>query len=382
MTNRNRLYAGAAGALAAATALGFGAARLSAPTPPAAEKAEAAKAPSNTVAITAEGITISQILVAPATAGELDSAVPATASVEATPDAEAVLTARAAGTVTRIFKRIGDPVEAGETIALVESRDASAIVADRSAAAARVTLAGRQLARERSLLAQGVSPRADFETAEANLAVAQADARRAQAAAGAARVAGDGRSVAVVSPINGRITTAPANLGQYVAAETILFRVADPRRIQITASLPPAEASRVRAGDRVELLTNDGQTVAGRVRSAPGVVDPDTRAATVVVVPSAGRSTLVPGQAVQARIFASGGVSRNGVMVPQDAVQTIAGRTVVFMRTASGFKAQAVQTGNRSGGMVAIIAGLAPGIQIATTNAFLLKAELGKESAE
>ena len=382
MTDRNRLYSGAAVALVAAAALGFGVARLSAPTPPAAEQTQATPAPSDAVAITAEGIATSQILVAPATAGELDSAVPATAGVEATPDAEAVLTARAAGTVTRILKRIGDPVGAGETIALVESRDASAIVADRSAAAARVTLAGRQLARERSLLAQGVSPRADYETAQANLAVAQADARRAQAAAGAARVAGDGRSVAVVSAIGGRITAAPANLGQYVAAETILFRVADPRRIQITASLPPAEASRVRAGDRVELLTNDGQTIAGRVRSATGVVDPETRAATVVVVPSAGGSTLVPGQAVQARIFASGGAVRNGVMVPQEAVQTIAGRTVVFVRTANGFKAQAVQAGSRSGGMVAIVSGLAPGTPIATTNAFLLKAELGKESAE
>ena len=382
MTDRNRLYAGTAVALAAAAALGFGAARLSTTTPPAAEQTEATPAPSDAVAITAEGIATSQILVAPATAGELDAAVPATASVEATPDAEAVLTARAAGTVTRIFKRIGDPVGAGETIALVESRDASAIVADRSAAAARVTLASRQLARERSLLAQGVSPRADYETAQANLAVAQADARRAQAAAGAARVAGDGRSVAVVSPIGGRITAAPANLGQYVAAETILFRVADPRRIQITASLPPAEASRVRAGDRVELLTNDGQTIAGRVRSATGVVDPETRAATVVVVPSAGGSTLVPGQAVQARIFASGGAVRNGVMVPQESVQTIAGRTVVFVRTAKGFKAQTVQAGSRSGGMVAIVSGLAPGTPIATTNAFLLKAELGKESAE
>ncbi|MBL7373343.1 efflux RND transporter periplasmic adaptor subunit, partial [Escherichia coli] len=81
------------------------------------------------------------------------------------------------------------------------------------AAAARVTLAERQLAREKSLLDQGVSPRADYETAQANLAVAQADARRAAAAAGAARVASDGRSVAVVSPITGRITSATGTLG-------------------------------------------------------------------------------------------------------------------------------------------------------------------------
>lgn len=161
-----------------------------------------------------------------------------------------------------------------------------------------------------------------------------------------------------------------------------MFRVADPSRLQITASLPPADAGRVRAGDRVELTTNDGKTIEGRVRSATGVVDPETRAATVVVETSAGGSLLIPGQLVQARIFASGGASKNGVMVPQDAVQTIGERTVVFMRTHDGFKATTVQVGSRSGGLVAIVSGLRAGTPIATTNAFLLKAEVEKESAE
>ncbi|MFK3890383.1 efflux RND transporter periplasmic adaptor subunit [Sphingomonas sp. NPDC079357] len=379
MNDKNRLYAGAAIAMVAAAAIGFGAARLTTPALPVPERtADKPKAPDNAVVITPQGIAASGIAVAPAASGELDAAVPAAATVAATPDAEAVLTARAAGTVTRILKRIGDSVAAGETIALVESRDASAIAADRSAAAARVTLAARQLARERGLLAQGVSPRADVEAAQANLAVAQAEAGRASAAAGAARVTHDGRSVAVVAPIGGRITAAPAHLGQYVAAETELFRVADPRRLQITASLPPADAGRVRDGDRVELTTNDGRVVAGRVRAATGVVDPETRAATVVIVPTGGGSTLAPGQSVQARIFASGGARHNGVMVPQEAVQTIDDQSVVFVRTAAGFRAQPVQAGGRSGGMVAITSGLRAGTTIATDNAFLLKAELGK----
>ena len=378
---KNRLYAGTAVALIAAAGLGFGIARLTAPsTAPPIEAAAPSPLSDDAIAISAEAIRISEIGVAPAASGALDAAIPASATVAATPDAEAVLTARAAGTITRILKRIGDPVRAGETIALVESREASSIAADRSAAAARVTLAGRQMARERSLLAQGVSPRADYESAQANLAVAQADAQRASAAAGAARITADGRSVAVVSAIGGRITAAPASLGQYVAAETELFRVADPRRLQITANVPPADASRVRAGDRVELTTNDGRMIAGRVRSDTGVVDPETRSATVVIVPSAGGSTLVPGQLVQARIFASGGAVRGGVMVPQDAVQTIGNRTVVFVRTPTGFKARTVQVGARSGGLVAIVSGLAAGTPIATANAFLLKAELGKNA--
>lgn len=383
MNDKTRLYTGAAIGLVAAAALGFGAARLTQPTPPAPEAmATKPSAPTDSVEITSEGIRISAITVAPAASGELDAAIPASATVEATPDAEAVLTARAPGTVTRIFKRIGDPVRAGDTLALVESRDASTIAADRAAAAARVSLASKQLARERSLLAQGVSARADYETAQAALAVAQADAGRASAAAGAVRLARDGRSIAVVSPVTGRVTAATASLGQFIAAETELFRVADPSRLQITASLPQADAPRVRTGDRVELTISDGQMITGRVRSTTGVVDRETRGATIVIEPGAGASLLVPGQLVQARVFASGGAAKSGVMVPQDAVQTIGDRRVVFVRTRSGFKAQTVQVGSRSGGMVAIASGLNPETPIATTNAFLLKAEIEKEQAE
>ncbi|PNU05688.1 efflux RND transporter periplasmic adaptor subunit [Novosphingobium guangzhouense] len=383
MNAKTPLYAGAALALVIAAGVGFGAARLTQSGGSAESDAvEAAGGPApDHVDISDAGIRLSQIAIASAASGELDAAIPASATVEATPDAEAVLTARAPGTITRIFKRIGDPVRAGETIALVESRDASSIAADQSAAAARVTLASRQMERERKLLDQGVSPRADYETAQAALAVARADAMRASAAADAARISRDGRSVIVSSPVSGRLTVASANLGQFVAAQTELFRVADPRSLQITASVPAAEAARIRAGDRVELLPGEGRTIEGRVRSFTGVVDPQSRAVTVIV--EAGHATgLAPGQLLQARIFASVGAVRGGVIVPQDAVQTTGARTVVFVRTPKGFKAQAVQVGSRSGGLVSIVSGLSAGTRIATGNAFLLKAELEKETAE
>ena len=387
MNDKTPLYVGAAIALVIAAGVGFGAARLtqsgtSVSEEETTEQASAAPAAATSaVTITPLGIEQSRIGVAKAMSGELDAAIPAAATVEATPDAEAVLTARAPGTVTRIFKRIGDPVRAGETLALVESRDASSIAADQSAASARVSLASRQMERERKLMDQGVSPRADYETAQAGLAVARADAMRASAAAGAAKISRDGRSVMVVSPVSGRLTMASANLGQFVAAETELFRVADPRKLQITATVPAGDAGRIKAGDRVELTIGEGQTIEGRVRSSTGVVDPQSRGATVVVE-APGASGLAPGQLVQARIFGSQGAARGGVMVPHDAVQTMGEGTVVFVRTPKGFKAQAVQVGSRSGGLVSIVSGLKAGTAIATTNAFLVKAELEKESAE
>ena len=76
-----------------------------------------------------------------AQAGSLGAEILAQGVVAPTPDGEAILTARADGAVVRIAKGLGDAVAAGETIAWLESRDAAAIAAERSSAAARVALA-------------------------------------------------------------------------------------------------------------------------------------------------------------------------------------------------------------------------------------------------
>src|SRR3546814_3665400 len=65
------------------------------------------------------------------------------------------------------MKRLGDPVRAGETLAIVESRDAAQFAADRTAAAAKSTLAQKALAREQYLFRQKVSARVELEQAEA-----------------------------------------------------------------------------------------------------------------------------------------------------------------------------------------------------------------------
>src|SRR3546814_6047496 len=72
-----------------------------------------------------------------------------------------------------LFKRLGDPVRAGETIAIVQSRDAAQIAAERVAADARSTLAQKNLHREKTLLDQKVSARVDYERAQAEAAAAE-----------------------------------------------------------------------------------------------------------------------------------------------------------------------------------------------------------------
>ncbi|NML94312.1 efflux RND transporter periplasmic adaptor subunit [Novosphingobium olei] len=313
--------------------------------------------------------------------GTLGAEILAQGVVAPAPDGEAVLTARADGAVVRLTKRLGDPVAAGEAIAWLESRDAAALSAERSTASARVALARSTYERERRLFEAKVTARQDFEAARAALAEAEAEMRRSQSAASASKVSGDGRTLAVTSLISGRVTKADARLGAYVAAGTELFRVADPRKIQVNASVLPADARRVSPGDRAVIELIGGETVGATVRSATPSLDAESKVATIVLVPDSG-SQLTPGQGLRVRIIPRGASPTASIGLPEEAVQSVEGRDVVFVRTAKGFQATKVTVGQRSAGRVEIVAGLNPGSTVATRGAFLLKAELGKGEAE
>lgn len=379
--NRQWLLGGAA--LIVAVGVGFAAAKITSPkAPPAAEaEAPATAHGADTMTMGPERITASGVLVQPVSTSGLAAEIVAQATVEAEPAGQAVLTARAPGSVSRILKRLGDPVRAGETIALVESREAGQIAAARGVAAAKADLARKVLAREKRLFEQKVSPRQDYEQAQAELAAAEAEARSASSAVTAADVSRDGRYVMVISPINGRITAMAASLGAYVQPETELFRIADPARIQIEAAVTAADANRIRPGDQAVIETNTGETRSAVVRSVTPGVSEETRSATVVLALTGGAGVVQPGQLVRARITSRQSAT-TGIVVPEDAVQVVEGRDAVFVRTPKGFRVQPVTVGQRTAGRVQIVEGLRGGESIATRNAFLLKAELGKSAEE
>ena len=368
----------AAAALIAAAGLGYAGARFMTPKPaPAAGASPETRKPKDALVIDRTRIAVSGVQLETVGSSGLASEIVAQASVAAEPGGQAILTARAPGAVARINKRLGDPVRAGEVLALIESREAAQIAAARGAAAAKADLARKVLARERRLYEQKVSPRQDFETAQAELAAAEAEARSAAIGVSAAKVSGDGRYVMVVSPINGRITAMGANLGAFVQPEAELFRIADPSRIQVEASVTAQDAQRIAAGDPAVVEVAAGEARSAVVRAVTPSLNEQTRAATVVLDVTGGAGTLQPGQLLRVRITSRRSAT-SGIVAPEEAIQTVEGRDVVFVRTPKGFRAQPVVVGQRSAGRVQIVEGLRHGDVIAARNAFLLKAELGK----
>lgn len=348
---------------------------------PADAKAEESAGPVGLVAMDATRAKATGVMTETVAAGGVGGEVLASAIVAASPEGEAVLTARADGAIVRLNKRLGDYVRAGESVASLESREASQIAADSGAARARAGLARSAYAREKRLFDARVTARQDLEGAQAALGEAEAELRRTQAAAGAAKVSGDGRTLAVVSLISGRVTKANATLGAYVTAGTELFRVADPSRIQINASVTPEDARRVSPGDAAVIELGNGETRRATVRSATPSLDPETRSATLVLTPE-GIGGLTPGLGLRVRIMPRNAATGTRIALPEEAVQSVNGRDIVFVQTAKGFQATPVVTGARSGGRIEIVSGVKPGMTIVTTNAFLLKADLTKPAGE
>lgn len=382
MKRDNRILYGAALAIVLAGVGGFGLARCTSdkPTSSVSDRHEEQEAHLDAIKVAPEAIQAAGIGVATISSGGLSSEILAQGTVVATPTGQAILTARAGGAVTRIFKRLGDPVKAGETLALIESREAGQISADRGAAKARANLAQLNLAREKSLYEQKVSPRIDYEQAQAEASAAQAELRRTQAASGAAHVTGDGNSVAVASPITGRITASTVTLGAFIQPETELFRVSDPTLVQIEAAIAATDTQRIAIGDRAIIERADGTTIEATVRSITPSLNSETRAATVVI--DVNSPDLTPGVSLRVRILPSVAAKTNAIVVPDEAVQTLNGQQVVFVQTGAGFKPQPVSIGQSSAGRIEVLTGLTAGQSIATRNAFVLKAELGKGEGE
>lgn len=381
---RSQLIAGAAAIALVASAAGLFVGRSAAP--PAATQAETAApdekaaGPVDVIRMTPEAIADSGVAVEQIRSGSFASEILAQATVKAPPEGQALLTARADGAVVRISKRLGDPVGAGETVALLESRDAASFISERNAAAAKAQAARAAASREQRLFNAKVTARQDLEAAMAAARTADADLQRAAAAVSAAGVVG-GRYLAVRSPIAGRITEVDTQLGAYVAAGAELFNVSDPRRIQIEAAVAVADAQRIQPGDAAFVELPVGGIVEARVRSLTPALDPQSRTATVVLQLSGAPGDLRQGQAVRVRITPRG-LTENTLVVPEDAVQQVDGREVVFVRVKDGFRAVPVSLGRRSAGRVEIVSGLEAGQTIAAKNAFVLKAELGKGAGE
>ena len=331
------------------------------------------------IILSAQQIAAAKIQVArPSTGGMGAITLPAT--IEGDPQATQVVSAAIGGKVVALTRNLGQPVHKGEALAIIESREAASLKAEIEAARARLALAQSNLRREQRLFAERVSPEQDLIAARTAATEASIALRLAQQQVSAAGGGGGGLNrLGIAAPISGQVIGRSVTLGQTVASDAELYRVANLSQLSVSLSLSASDAGRVRPGSTVD-ITAPGRRTTARVSFVSPVLDEGTRLVPVIAIIDNRSGQWRVGEPVTAAIAVAGG--GNGITVPADAVQTVEGRPSVFVRVAKGFKATPVTLGQPSGNAVTILSGLTGREQIAVANSFILKAELGKGEAE
>jgi cobalt-zinc-cadmium efflux system membrane fusion protein len=316
----------------------------------------------------------------------------------------AQITSLLEGQVVALDADLGTAVRKGQVLATIH---APALAQAKTAflqAAARAELAAREHDRARVLLQQEAIDqkeasrrKADFEQARTELGVAesnlhsfgldqpQVDAlleRARQPAAGVHHEELTEPYLRLTSPVAGRVIARDAIAGQHILPDRALFTVSDLSTLWAVLDAREPDLPFLAEGRVVRIRTSlyADRTWDGRIIHVGDVVDEKSRTVKVRVETSNRGLLLKPNMFVQGEVVGAAG-TREVLTVPADALQTINGEPVVFVRAAADrFAVRPVEPGDRTGNRRIILKGLDGSEQVAVTGAFNLKAELLKSS--
>ncbi|MBC7436924.1 MAG: efflux RND transporter periplasmic adaptor subunit [Bdellovibrionales bacterium] len=270
---------------------------------------------------------------------ELAQGLPISGSLRAVNSA--IIKARVAGELQGLTVREGDNVKAGQVIARVDPIESQSRMrqAQQQAASAKaqIDIAQRQYDNNKALVDQGFISKTALDTSLANLNAAQANHNATLAAVDVSRKSMD--DTVIRSPISGVVSQRLAQPGERVAIDGRVVEVVDLSRLELEASLSPADSVNVRVGQAASLQIegtalagNTGGSTGGSTGATAGAMRPIS-ARVVRINPSTqagSRSVLVylgidDATGLRQGLFAQGtlGTARASVLsVPLSAVRT------------------------------------------------------------
>ena len=299
-------------------------------------------------------------------------------------DRTARLGATVRARVIAVQVRPGDRVSAGRVLVTLQSPEAGMAQSDVAKARAQASYARSARERAERLLALKAIPQQDYDRAIADDELASAELRRAQSVAeqigAAASATGE---IAIRSPLNGVVLARTAVPGAVVEAGAPLVVVTDPATLWLSVDAPENLASLFRVGAelRFTVPAYPADTFSAHIDAVGAGLDPSTRTLPIRGVIRNRGDRLKP--EMLASVSAQGGDAISVPSVPEDAVQLLDGKSVVFVAHPDSiggahFVPRNVQLGSRSGGRIAITQGLAAGDLVVTRGALAIKAQIKK----
>ena len=285
------------------------------------------------------------------------------------------------GRVVRILANPGDAVKPGQSLAMLASPEFGQTQADARRAASDFALAEKNLARLRELHANGVAPRKDMQTAEADHARAESELQRAQkkiSLYGGNETAVD-QSFTLKSPIAGTVVERNINPGQELRSDLVLanapamFVITDPARLWVQLDANERDLPNLKRGQTLRLRSSSyaDESFGATVDMISDFIDPVTR-----VIKVRG-SVDNRGRKLKGEMYVTAEIdigTRPGVQVPAKAVFLVGDKYYAFTEDAPGtFTRVEVKTGGDANGTIGVIAGLAPGQKVVVEGSLLLQ---------
>ncbi len=342
-----------------------------------------------TVSLTDAQVKVGRIESVETTVGKIDQAIQLTGEIHTNQDRVIEVVPRVPGIVRSVGSFLGDNVEAGTVMVVLDSRELADAKSTYFGSRERTRLALTKFKREESLWRKKISSEQEYLNTRSSLAEAQIAERGAAQKLRALGVSPDNLKDSpsgsltrfeVVAPFGGTIIEKKVTVGASVDEREPIYRIADLRTVWVIANVYEKDIAQIVQGQTAAVRTGayPDRAFMGRITWIADTLDERTRTLKVRVEVDNDRRLLKPGMFVTAKVTI--GTRGNVLRVPDAAIRRQGGETIVFVDEGSGrFERREVILGIQSNGLVEIRKGLKPGERVVAAGSFILKSELEKE---
>jgi len=323
----------------------------------------------------------------------------------------AEVAARVPGVVWRVDKQLGQAVQKGDVLALVDAAEVGRVKAELLTASAQRALRSQTVQRTSELLTDKISTPAELQEAQAALREAEIRLFNAQQAlinlgltvpAGADAIPDErellllglpdqvrssldagvpsANLVPLVAPMDGTVIQRDAVAGKVIEVSKPVFVIADTRRLWLIIDIPQSQAGRIMAGQAIRFRPEqaDGAFL-GTITWISTAVDDQTRTVKARAELDNSDGKLLASTFGRAQITIR--ESPTAIAVPNTAIQWEGCCHIVFVRlTDDIFQTRKVQLGGRDSHYTEVMAGLLAGEVVATAGSHVLKSEILKSN--
>ncbi len=318
----------------------------------------------------------------------ISETIRANAETEFPPTRRARVAPRMPGTVREVRATLGQQVEAGAPLAVLDSPEFGEAKSSYLQALVSLSRCQKTCEQEESLAAQNATNPRDLLAAksaldEVRLTVKQGGEKLAALGLAEAQIAeivakqDTSPFLVMTAPFPGMVLEASAVLGEVAAPDRPLFTVADPERMWLSIDLQEADLSRIEPDQKVwfTLESFPGTRFPGKVVAVGGEMDDRTRTVRVTADVKNLKGVLRAKMFGRAEILVRSAEPK--LVIPKSALQNDGDCNLVFVSTSANvFQARKVEVGAVYESGFEVIGGLTAGETVAGTGAFLLRTEV------